>query len=112
MTNKAYQRVVVIGDGGWGTTLAMLLHKNGIKVALWSAFPEHVEELKRHRVVDEAVHERVNGGIRLARLSLAACKTRHAGLAKGGDGGGDGPLQEGSSVHRCRNSSINGNADR
>ena len=47
MAQKAYQRVVVIGDGGWGTTLAMLLHRRGVKVALWSAFPEHVEELRR-----------------------------------------------------------------
>ncbi|MSR63602.1 MAG: NAD(P)-dependent glycerol-3-phosphate dehydrogenase [Planctomycetes bacterium] len=49
MAHKAFERVVVIGDGGWGTTLAMLLHKKGVKVALWSAFPEHVEELKRLR---------------------------------------------------------------
>ncbi len=44
-----FQRVVVIGDGGWGTTLAMLLVKNGIRAQLWSAFPEHVEELRRER---------------------------------------------------------------
>jgi glycerol-3-phosphate dehydrogenase (NAD(P)+) len=47
MTSRPHRQVVVIGDGGWGTTLAMLLHKNGVKVALWSAFPEHVAELKR-----------------------------------------------------------------
>ena len=46
---KSFERVVVIGDGGWGTTLAMLLHRNGVKVALWSAFPEHVTELKKLR---------------------------------------------------------------
>jgi glycerol-3-phosphate dehydrogenase (NAD(P)+) len=45
---ETFQRVVVIGDGGWGTTLAMLLHKRGIRVALWSAFQEHVEELAQH----------------------------------------------------------------
>jgi glycerol-3-phosphate dehydrogenase (NAD(P)+) len=45
-TAKSFQHVVVIGDGGWGTTLAMLLHKRGTKVALWSAFPEHVAELR------------------------------------------------------------------
>ena len=49
MTHKPFERVVVIGDGGWGTTLAMLLVKNGVKAALWSAFPEHVDELKRHK---------------------------------------------------------------
>jgi hypothetical protein len=30
--------------------------------------PEHVEELKRHRVADQAVNERVNGGITLSKL--------------------------------------------
>jgi glycerol-3-phosphate dehydrogenase (NAD(P)+) len=47
MTTRPHRRVVVIGDGGWGTTLAMLLHRNGVKTALWSAFPEHVDELKK-----------------------------------------------------------------
>jgi glycerol-3-phosphate dehydrogenase (NAD(P)+) len=46
---KPFARVVVIGDGGWGTTLAMLLHKGGVRTTLWSAFPAHVEELRRHR---------------------------------------------------------------
>ena len=48
MPEKSFERVAVIGDGGWGTTLAMLLFKRGIKVALWSAFPEHVDELRRN----------------------------------------------------------------
>lgn len=49
MSARAFQRVVVIGDGGWGTTLALLLHRRGIEVTLWSAFPEHVEELRSQR---------------------------------------------------------------
>jgi glycerol-3-phosphate dehydrogenase (NAD(P)+) len=48
MTREAYRTAVVIGDGGWGTTLAMLLHRNGVKVALWSAFQAQVEELRTH----------------------------------------------------------------
>ncbi len=43
-------RIAVIGDGAWGTTLAVLLSKNGHAVTLWSVFPEHVKELKRLRV--------------------------------------------------------------
>jgi len=43
------KRVCVIGDGGWGTTLALLLHKGGAKTTLWSAFPEQVEELRAQR---------------------------------------------------------------
>jgi len=49
MSARPFEQVVVIGDGGWGTTLAILLVKNGVRTALWSAFPEHVEELKRLR---------------------------------------------------------------
>ena len=45
---RSFARVVVIGDGGWGTTLAMLLHRKGVGVALWSAFPAQVEELRKH----------------------------------------------------------------
>lgn len=40
------RRALVIGDGGWGTTLALLLHRNAVPTALWSAFPEHVEEMR------------------------------------------------------------------
>src|SRR5262245_16883745 len=47
MAERPFQRVVVIGDGGWGTTLALLLNRRGVEVTLWSAFPEHVEELRR-----------------------------------------------------------------
>jgi glycerol-3-phosphate dehydrogenase (NAD(P)+) len=47
MKPKPFRRVVVIGDGGWGTTLAVLLHKNGVRTTLWSAFPAHVEELRK-----------------------------------------------------------------
>ena len=43
-------RVAVLGDGGWGTTLAILLYKKGADVTLWGAFPEYVEFLKKRRV--------------------------------------------------------------
>lgn len=43
------QRVVVIGDGGWGTTLALLFVRNGLSTTLWSAFPEQVEALRTKR---------------------------------------------------------------
>lgn len=43
------RRISVIGDGGWGTTLAMLLSKKGFEVALWGAFPDYVETLKHTR---------------------------------------------------------------
>ena len=41
--------VAVIGDGGWGTTLAILLNKNGAKVNLWGVFPDYIESMKAKR---------------------------------------------------------------
>lgn len=41
--------ICVIGDGGWGTTLAILLSKKGFNVTLWGAFPDYIEILKSGR---------------------------------------------------------------
>ncbi|MBI4227134.1 MAG: NAD(P)-dependent glycerol-3-phosphate dehydrogenase [Candidatus Omnitrophica bacterium] len=43
------QRVTVLGDGGWGTCLAVLLAGKGLAVTLWGAFPEYVREMDRAR---------------------------------------------------------------
>jgi len=43
-------KIAVIGDGGWGTTLAILLYKKGYRVALWGAFKNYIELLKKTRV--------------------------------------------------------------
>jgi len=42
-------RVAVIGDGGWGTALALLLHRNGHDLRVWGAFEENVRETKLRR---------------------------------------------------------------
>lgn len=42
--------VSIIGDGGWGTTLAILLSGKGHKVTLWGAFPEYAQLVKAKRV--------------------------------------------------------------
>ncbi len=42
--------ISILGDGGWGTTLAILLHRKGFKVCLWGAFPDYVSYLDRKRV--------------------------------------------------------------
>lgn len=43
------QNITILGDGAWGTTLAILLSDNGHNVSIWSAFPEHLEELDKKR---------------------------------------------------------------
>ncbi len=43
---KRPRNIAVIGDGGWGTTLALLLNKKGVSVKLWGAFPEYVEQMR------------------------------------------------------------------
>ncbi|MCX5667955.1 MAG: NAD(P)-dependent glycerol-3-phosphate dehydrogenase [Candidatus Omnitrophica bacterium] len=44
------KNISIIGDGGWGTTLAILLSGKKHNVTLWGAFPEYVETIKAKRV--------------------------------------------------------------
>lgn len=43
------EQVAMIGDGGWGTALARLLHMKGQGVVLWGPFPEYIEVLREKR---------------------------------------------------------------
>ena len=47
---KEMIRTAVIGDGAWGTTLAILLAENGHPVTLWGAFPDYVREVQHSRL--------------------------------------------------------------
>lgn len=42
-------KIGVLGDGGWGTTLSILLHNKGHEVTLWGAFDDYIKimDLKR-----------------------------------------------------------------
>lgn len=42
--------IVILGDGGWGTTLSVLLCNKGFKVTLWGVFPEYISRLDKERV--------------------------------------------------------------
>ncbi len=41
--------IAVLGDGGWGTTLACHLSKKGFVTRLWGAFPEYIKILRSSR---------------------------------------------------------------
>jgi len=43
------KRIVIVGDGAWGTALALVLDRGGHGVTLWSRFPEYAEEMKARR---------------------------------------------------------------
>ena len=40
------ERAVVIGDGSWGTTLALVLQRAGVATTLWSAFPDQAQAMQ------------------------------------------------------------------
>lgn len=44
------RQISVIGDGGWGTTLAILLSKKGYPVTLWGAFPDYAATVNKKRI--------------------------------------------------------------
>lgn len=67
----------VLGDGGWGTTLALHLHGLGHPTTLWGAFPEHVAALAAQRE-----NMKFLPGVRLPRsLGLTANLAEAVGAA-------------------------------
>jgi glycerol-3-phosphate dehydrogenase (NAD(P)+) len=44
------KKIAVLGDGGWGTTSAIILANKGYDVTLWGAFPDYIAALKKARV--------------------------------------------------------------
>jgi glycerol-3-phosphate dehydrogenase (NAD(P)+) len=49
ISNLFIKKITVIGNGGWGTALAILLHKKGYEVTLWGADASYVDCLKKKR---------------------------------------------------------------
>lgn len=43
-------KVSVIGDGAWGTAIALTLLENGYRVMLWGAFEDYTREMRRERM--------------------------------------------------------------
>ncbi len=46
---SAKKRVTVLGDGGWGTALALVNARHDHDVLLWSAFPDYAKVLEKKR---------------------------------------------------------------
>jgi len=40
-------KISILGDGGWGTALAILLKNKGFNVSLWGVFKEDIEAIKK-----------------------------------------------------------------
>lgn len=43
------RKIGILGDGGWGTTLSLLLCAKGLDVTLWGAFPAYVADVAKKR---------------------------------------------------------------
>ncbi len=43
------KKVTIIGDGGWGTALAIVLSRKRCPVSLWGVFPEYIRQVARSR---------------------------------------------------------------
>ncbi len=43
------KKISIIGDGGWGTTLAIHLSRKKYPVTLWGAFPENIAQIAQTR---------------------------------------------------------------
>ncbi len=48
--NKGKPDIAILGDGGWGTTLGILLANKGFGVTIWGAFRENIAYMNSKRV--------------------------------------------------------------
>ncbi len=46
---SATERVTILGDGGWGTALALVNARRGNDVLLWSVVPEYAAQMRERR---------------------------------------------------------------
>lgn len=65
-------RVSILGGGSWGIALAVLLHKNGHKITVWSALETEIEMLK------EKHEHKMLPGVRLPEDTVFTTDDREA----------------------------------
>lgn len=46
---RTLPKITILGDGGWGTTVALHLARKGYRVVLWGAFAEYLAEMRVSR---------------------------------------------------------------
>lgn len=68
--------ITILGDGGWGTTLSILLAKKGFQVTLWGAFEDNIACIQRRRI-----NEKFLPGIKIPH-SIALTSDLPAAVAK------------------------------
>jgi glycerol-3-phosphate dehydrogenase (NAD(P)+) len=80
--------IAVLGDGGWGTTLAMLLNRKGFNVTLWGAFSDYVSYMDKKRINTKflpgvkiprgiSITHDLKNAIRQKRLIIFAIPSQH-----------------------------------
>lgn len=50
LSQHTKKKIAVIGDGAWGTTLALLLNEKKHSVTVWGAFSDYVKEISETRI--------------------------------------------------------------
>jgi len=70
-------RIAIFGDGGWGTTLAVLLAKKGYTVTLWGVFTDYTLEMKKTRY-----NPKFLPGIKIPREIIITSNIKSAGIDK------------------------------
>ena len=61
-----FKKISILGDGGWGTTLAILLCDKGMDVTLWSVYEEYAKILDKQRHnINFLKGIKIPGGIRI-----------------------------------------------
>lgn len=75
--NNKKIKIAILGDGGWGTTLAILLSKKGHSVSLWGAFSDNILKIKQLRE-----NHKFLPGIKIPKSIILTDKISHAILNK------------------------------
>ncbi len=69
---RTMARVSILGGGSWGIALAVLLHKNGHEITVWSALETEIEMLK------EKHEHKMLPGVRLSENTVFTTDDREA----------------------------------